>query len=302
MKPQGILFRSRHLAAVQPQVLEPTPTASNPSPYRLTRCVSARGTFHLFRAATSGELGPGCYLLKTERPTFAQREVAIAMLRREMAVAASVRQPNLNCVLAADLESAQPYLLLPYHDGISLRQLLQSAFAPVSLTRALGIVRQVAEALTTLHAANWLHGEVRPQHILLSPQGSVTLIDFTLARQLETFECEKAPLTPSRALYAAPESTSKNHRLTTAAEVYSLGIILFEILAGRTPFDGLTPQKLLTQHCREAIPDIRSIRADVSLEVSHLLRLMLAKEPCRRPTDSQLLRWLADLEIAAFAL
>jgi len=273
--------------------------AADSAPYHLTGRIHSSPTFDLFRAATNGDLGPGCYILKTPRPNLAGREAATAMLRREATMAATVRHPNLNCVLSADVQSPEPYLLLPYRDGISLRQLLHSSGTPISVSRALSIVRQVAEALAALHAAGWLHGQVRPEHILLSPQGGVTLIDLTLARRLETAECTVTAPTTSAAIYTPPETTLANRRLTAAAEIYSLGIVLFEILTGHPPFAGRSPSELHAQHRREAIPDIRALRSGVSLETAHLLRLMLAKEAFRRPTDSELLRWLADEEIVS---
>src|SRR5205807_1385199 len=101
----------------------------------------------------------------------------------------------------------------------------------VSVSRALNIIRQVAEALAALHCAGWLHGQLRPEHILLSPSGQVTLIDLTLARRLETVECESAAVATVNATYAAPEMTSGNRRLGIAADIYSLGIVLYEALA-----------------------------------------------------------------------
>jgi len=256
----------------------------------------------LFRAAAKGELGPGCYVLKTPRRNVIQHDVATAMLRREALVAAAVRHPNLNCVLAADTESPAPYLLMPFRDGVSFRQLLRSSNTFVFVSRALGIVRQVAEALASLHGAGWLHGQVRPEHVLLSPNGQVTLIDLTLARRLETGECDADAAGALHATYAAPETGAMKHRLGSVTDTYSMGILLYELLAGRAPFEGSSPQEVLHQHRRDAAADIRGVRPDVSIEVAHLLRLMLAKEPLRRPNDCELIRWLAELEIAALAM
>jgi serine/threonine protein kinase len=297
MKSPGVQLRATQAPA--PPWRAPTPASHTDSaPYHLTRRLHSSHTFDLFRAAANGDLGPGCYILKTPRPNLAAHEVATAMLHREATVTTTVKHPSLNCVLSADVQSPEPYLLLPYRDGISLRQLLQSSPIRIPVSRALSIVRQAVEALAALHAAGWLHGQVRPEHILLSPQGGVILIDLTLARRLETAECTATAPTISAAIYAPPE-TALNPRLTAAAEIYSLGIVLFEILAGSPPFVGRSPSELLAQHRRDAIPDIRALRSDISLETVHLLRLMLAKEPLRRPTDSDLLRWLADEEIAS---
>lgn len=274
-------------------------TDSSTASYYLSRRLHSGQTFELFRAAATGDLGPGCYILKTARPNLAVPDVATAMLRREALITTTLKHPNLNCVLSADVQAPEPYLLLPYHDGLSLRQLLQKSPIRITVSRVLSIVRQTAEGLAALHAAGWLHGQVRPEHILLSPQGGVTLIDFTLVRRLETPESNAIAPTTSSATYSPPETALANSRLTAAADIYSLGIVLFEVLTGQPPFAGRSLSELLAHHRRDTVPDVRAPRSDVSLETAHLLRLMLAKEPLRRPNDNELLRWLTDLEIAS---
>ena len=299
MKPQGVLTRSRKPLAAGVQSHHSS-RDRNTAHYCLTRRLHVGATFELFRAAVAGELGPGCYVVKKLKAGDSTG-VAVAMLSREAIAAQSVQHPNLSCVLATETKSAAPYLLLPYRDGISLRQLLKSRVEQVSVSRALNVARQVAEALAAMHSAGWLHGQLRPEHVLLSPGGAATLIDLTHARKLDTSECDWAASAMSDAVYAAPESSTRNRRVTAAADTYSLGIVLYEILIGRPPFAGSSLGERQNKHRLEAIPDLRAERPDVSPELAQLLRLILAKEPLRRPSDSDLFRWLAELEIASLA-
>src|SRR6185503_18932842 len=133
-------------------------------------------------------------------------------------------------------------------------------------------------------------------------QGHATLIDLTQAKRLESSECDTDGMFAADAQYAAPETVSRRDRLTSGAETYSLGVIMFELLAGQPPFAAASPKQLMQCHRRQAPPDLRQLRADTSLEVAHLVRRMLAKEPLRRPTDHDLIRWLAELEIEELAL
>jgi serine/threonine-protein kinase len=228
------------------------------------------------------------------------------MLCREQVVSRDVHHPNLNAVLAADLGARQPLLILPYLEGISLRRLIAShAAAPHLLptSNALLLVRQVAEALAEMHTAGWLHNQVRPEHVIVSPTAQATLIDLTLARRLDSHECDcGAPRDNLAAIYAAPESFSTRRRLSAAADVYSLGIVLFDLLAGHPPFSAPSLRQLAACHQRQAPPDLRQLRLGLSHEVAQLVRRMLAKEPLRRPSTDQLIRWLAELEIAELAL
>jgi serine/threonine-protein kinase len=227
------------------------------------------------------------------------------MLRREHAVSSDVSHPNLNPVLAADFRAQQPVLILPYLEGISLRRLTAScAIAPQLLRAAyaLMLIRELAESLAAMHATGWLHGQVRPEHVIVSPHAHATLIDFTLARRLDSHECDcGAPRDHLAAIYAAPESFSSRRRITSAADIYSLGIVLFELLAGQLPFSASSLRQLAICHQRQAPPDLRQIRVGLSHGPAELVRRMLAKEPLRRPDGEQLIRWLTELEIQALA-
>jgi len=310
MKPQGIILRR---GTVVPPVAgtlrvpsHETPNAQS-FPWFLTRRLHCAGKLALFRASANTDRGPGCYLLKTLKSETARGHFERALLRREAAVASTVKHPNLICILAADHDAPRPYSLLPYREGVSLRNLLQQlaprgTYSPpalLSIPRVLGIARQTAEALAAMHHAGWLHGQVRPEHVVLSPQGHATLIDLTMARRLESLECEFKESHLLAAVYSPPEMSMTRQPISLMADTYSLGIVLHEALTGQPPFTESSPRKLLARHQTEAPPDIRQLRPGIALEVVKLLRLMLAKDPSRRPTDSQLLRWLAELEIAS---
>jgi len=264
------------------------------------------GKLGIFRAAAAGDLGPGCYVLKTCSSTPSQAAIGGSLLKRETAVATEVNHPSLIPVLASSSYGQKPHLVLPYLEGITLRQLFDSNLVgPSSLVRlpvsyALCIIRQLASALAALHAAGWLHGQVFPRHVMMSPQAHATLIDLTQCRRLDSGECDLDGTIPAAPEYAPPESFSRS-RLTAAADVYSLGVVLFEAIAGRRPFAASSPRAWTIAHRREAPPDIRAIRADASLEVGELVRGMLAKEPLRRPSADQIVRWAAELEIEELA-
>ena len=271
--------------------------------WQLTRLIHRGAQAQVCRARLAdNDLGPGCYAVKI--PQRASDAIAAAMLRREGQVARDVEHAHVISVLATGRD-ADNYVVLPYLDGVSLRQLLrhraEKCSPPIPLAKALGIVRQVAAGLSALHQAGWLHGQVRPEHVLVSPQGHTTLIDLTHARRLESSECDGGDegLSP---LYAAPERSLARCRLTGAADTYSLGILLFELLTGRPPFGGRDSRQVLALHRTAAPPDLRQLRPDASLECAQLVRRMLAKEPLRRPNGDEMLRWLTEIEIAELSL
>jgi eukaryotic-like serine/threonine-protein kinase len=249
--------------------------------WQLTRRLPTGGRLALYRARAAQERGPGAYVIK--RPRQPGNSMAIAMLAREAAVARETSHASVVAVLAAGANREQPYVAVPYLDGVTLGRLVAGRQdIPFATSFVLSIARQIASALAALHSAGWLHGQIRGEHVIVSPQGQATVIDLTEARRLATSECDVA---------------ETRERLTSEVDTYALGVLLFEMLAGRPPFVADSPQALAACHRRERPPDVRSCRSSVSLEVNELVQRMLAKEPLRRPGDDELVRWLAELEI-----
>ena len=296
-KPLHVRLQSGNASAPSGRTVLSTPySVPTTLPWRFTHRLASAGRLTIYRAASSGDIGPGCYVVKAA----ARDDVSRAFLRREATVASNVNHANLISVLAAELESAEPHLVLPYLEGITLRRLLQST--PLPIGRALCLIRQAAAALAALHAAGWLHGQVRPEHVIVSPQSQATLIDLTQARRLESSECDASSVLYAAPRYAAPECFYSEGRIPAAADIFSLGLLLFEVLTGQPPFTASSPRELAQRHRREVPPDLRQIRSDVSMEVSELCRRMLSKEPLRRPGADQVVRWLAELEITELSL
>jgi len=226
------------------------------------------------------------------------------MLQRETVVAAEVNCQHLAMVVDSQTQRHPLHAVLPYFEGVTLRRLVQwraqrGGAAPVRF--CLSVVRQIAAAVKAMHTSGWLHGQVWPEHVIISPRGHATLIDLTQARRLGSAECRADASGETWPIYAAPEMFSAGRQLTGAADVYSLGVLLFELLVGHPPFDG-SPGEVAALHRLTRPPELRRWRSDTSTAMSELVWRMLAKEPLRRPSGEQVVRWLAELEIEEFAI
>lgn len=268
--------------------------------WRLTGIVGEGALTRVFQArpAESPADSPADYALKLLRPELRGQPYARRLLAREAEAAGQVSHPHLISVLGAELAGDEPHLVLPYLPGATLGRPLRFELRPTP-AQTLWYVRQTAEALAALHRAGWLHGDVKPDNILVSVQGHVTLLDLGFASRIGAAR-EEQPLVMSPA-YASPERLAARDPLTSAADVYSLGATLFELLAGRPPFVAEDAATLARMHLELPAPDLAAMLPELPVGIATLARRMLAKEPLRRPDSrGELLELLMHLEIKAF--
>jgi serine/threonine-protein kinase len=244
---------------------------------------------------------PPAYALKTLREDVPAVSIAIAGLRRHAQAGARLSCPHLAPVLVAHLHTPPHYLLMPLLEGASLRRHLAARGPAFGLAETLWIVRQIALGLQNLHEAGWLHGDLKPENIFLSPAGHATLLDFGLARQRNTPECVSTGRWTGTLAYAAPETILPDQPLTPAMDIYGLGVVLYELLTGQLPFAHANPEDMAAAHLTALAPDIVPLRSEISPRLARLVRKMLSKEALRRPTTDELLPWLTELEIEHFA-
>ncbi|MCX7428699.1 MAG: serine/threonine-protein kinase, partial [Planctomycetia bacterium] len=226
---------------------------------------------------------------------------AVALFCREAQVGRGVSHPRVISVLAAGLREPPYYLVMPWLDGCTLRTRLDDPERP-DLPTALWIGRQVAEALGALAAAGWRHGDIKPSNLFLSPGGHVTLLDLGFARREHEDGSAADRCVLGTCNYLAPETITSALAADVRSDIYSLGVVLFEMLAGRLPFEGSTLEALVVQHKQSRPPDLRRLASHVPQGVAALVHQMLAKDPLRRPqTPGDLVERLARLEIHSFA-
>jgi serine/threonine-protein kinase len=274
-------------------------------PWQLVRLLGEGNFTRVYQArpAEGPQNQSASYVVKVLRNQWWRDPQAIEMQRREAWVGGKVSHPNLLPVLTASVQEPPFYIVTPKLTGVSLAQLLfQQDRLTVPL--ALWIGRQVADGLGALYeATGMIHTDVKPANILVSPTGHATLIDFGFVQTpAEASQWATRPLAGTLA-YIAPEMVTSALAAGPRSDIYSLGVTMYEMLAGRRPWDSDEPGELATLH-REAKPaDIRMLRPEVPERVAQLMHSMLAKDPLRRPGSAgELARRLVRLEIDSFTL
>jgi serine/threonine-protein kinase len=248
----------------------------------------------------SAAKSPADYAVKLLRPEFAREKFAITMLQRESFMSGQVSHPHLMSVLAAEVDAPPHFVVSPYLPGATIQESL-AAGARFPTPHALWLVRQTAEALGALHEAGWLHCDVNPANVLVSPGGHATLIDLGLARRVPEKQLPGQEMVAGTPAYMAPELFQSPGELTAAVDIYSLGVMLYELLVGTRPYEDDDPLDLVNAHLAALPPNLRQRLPNLPSRVARLVRNMLAKDPLRRPAADELVARLTDLEIETFA-
>ena len=223
--------------------------------------------------------------------------------RREILLAAQLQHPHIVPVLAAGDVDSLPYFIMPFVAGQSLRQRLDGVHG-LPPNEAVGILRDVAKALAHAHALGVVHRDIKPENVLIS-SGSAAVTDFGIAKALSTSRVvSDVTLTQGGTslgtpAYMAPEQAAADPAADHRADIYSFGVVAYELIAGTPPFHGRPPQALLTAHMAETPPALESRAPTVPPALAALIMRCLAKSPADRPpTATALLDGLDRLEIS----
>jgi serine/threonine-protein kinase len=243
---------------------------------------------------------PAAYAVKVLREPWCDRPEIVELLRSEAHAARLVCHPHLISVLATGTTEKPYFLVSPWLTGQTLSRILES-HGSIDLPTVLWIARQAAEALRALEHAGWMHGDVKPGNMIVSPEAHVTLIDLGFARPLgESGSVVDRPVMGTYQ-YIAPEMVTSRLASDIRSDIYSLGVVLFQMLSGRLPFEGQTLAELAEQHRNWRPPDLRRLVPTLPGGLTRLVREMLSKNPWRRPRHAQeVVERLSELEIASF--
>ncbi|HEV8233605.1 MAG TPA: serine/threonine-protein kinase, partial [Gemmatimonadaceae bacterium] len=259
--------------------------------YRLSRELGGGGMAKVF-VADDPAVGRRV-VVKVLSPDLAAG-VNVDRFKREIQVAVSLHHPRIVPVLSAGQSGDDLlYYTMPYIEGETLRALIARE-CQLPLDRALAITHDVAEALQYAHEQNIVHRDIKPENILIEKEsGRAVVTDFGIARAIERAAdittVTSTGLTLGTPTYMSPEQAGAEKHLDGRSDIYSLGCVLYEMLAGAPPFNGPTARAIIARHMTEPPPPIRIVRPDLPPGAAVLIERMLAKVPAGRlPSASAL--------------
>lgn len=206
---------------------------------------------------------------------------------QEGALGARLHHPAIVRVLEAGEDEGRLFIAMELVIGRTLASLLARR-TPLPLSAALGIAREVASALACAHSKGVIHRDLKPENVMLSDDGSTRVLDFGIARIAGESGLTTAGTFLGSPRYAAPEAATG--AVDSRADLYALGIIVFEMLEGQPPFDDPSPVRLLLKHAHESLPAPETLPVPLPDAVWRLVAALCAKNPAARPADAGAVR------------
>jgi eukaryotic-like serine/threonine-protein kinase len=258
--------------------------------YRLEARIGAGGMSTVYRAL-DGTLERQVAIKLMNREVASDSD-QLERFRREARAVAQLSHPHVVGVIDAGEDDGRPYIVLEYVEGETLKDRIRR-LGRLPITEAVAYAIEIARALGAAHSRHIVHRDVKPQNVLIDQEGSAKVTDFGIARTLE----EDGLTADGRVLgttdYVSPEQALGQH-VNGQSDLYSLGVVLYEMLTGEVPFKGENQVAVAMKHVREEMPDVQDKRPEVSAALAAVIDTATAKHQEDRYADDAEL--IADLE------
>ena len=221
--------------------------------------------------------------LKLLHRRFAEDPGFVERFRREAQAAAGLQHPNVVSVYDRGAYDGTYYIAMEYLPGRTLKQLIRQE-APLDPVRAINITLQILKAARFAHRRGVIHRDLKPHNVIVDDGDHAKVTDFGIARAGASDMTETGSIMGT-AQYLSPEQ-AQGHAVSAGSDLYSIGVILYELVTGQVPFDAEAAVTIAIKHVSEAPPSPRQINPNIPLELEQVILWALNKNPSDRPTDA----------------
>lgn len=218
--------------------------------------------------------------IKVLREQFASDEDFVRRFRREAQSAASLSHPNIVSIYDVGKDGDTEYIVMEYVEGQNLKELIRN-YAPLSSEQSINLAMQIAQAIRHAHEHNIIHRDIKPHNILVTADGRLKVTDFGIARAVSAATMTHTGDIVGSVHYLSPEQ-AKGVQTNEQSDLYSLGIILYELLTGKVPYDGETPIAIALKHLQEQPVPPSKLNPRISQELENVILRAIAKSPEQR--------------------
>lgn len=262
--------------------------------YRLLTCIGSGGMAVVYEGLDV--LLERRVAVKVLRQRFASDPEFLERFQREARAAANLDHPNIVTVFDVGKDGERHYIVMEYVDGQDLKTIIRQK-ERLSVAEALDITAQVAAGVGHAHKAGLIHRDIKPQNVLITQAGRAKVVDFGIARALSESGLTDSDTVWGSPIYFAPEQAAGDPP-TPASDVYSIGVMMYEMLAGSPPFQAESPTGLAMKHLREEPPPLTMHNSQVPPRLEWIVRKLLSKEPSARyRTAEQLVHVLEEYRL-----
>ncbi len=218
--------------------------------------------------------------VKILRGDLAEDEKFVRRFQREAISASSLNHPNIVEVYDVGEDNGKYFIVMEYVEGKTLKQLIKKRGA-LTLAEVVDIMLQLTSAIAHAHNSYIIHRDIKPQNVIILEDGRVKIMDFGIAAQLNSGELTQTNSVMGTVYYLPPEQANGN-ATTTKSDIYSLGILMYELVVGKVPFRGDSPVEVAIKQMKESIPDIVSYNPDIPQSIENIILKAAAKNPKNR--------------------
>jgi eukaryotic-like serine/threonine-protein kinase len=218
--------------------------------------------------------------VKVMHREMSEQEDQLQRFRQEARAVAKLTHPNVVSVIDAGEDGGHPYIVFEYVKGETLKQRVNRVGA-LDTQEAIAYAIEVARGLSVAHGRNMVHRDIKPQNVLIDEEGRAKLTDFGISRQLEQDGMTATGRVLGTTDYVAPEQ-AMGRKVDPRSDIYSLGVVLYEMLVGQVPFHADSQVGVAMKHVNEELPDVQRRRPEASAAVALVVERATAKDPAER--------------------